>query len=89
MANLLHIRNYKNFLKESTREPYTLKSVRTVRWRERIHKSLLSYDPTPSQEDIHVTRRLVEAGKIMGIEVLDHLVIGNHKFTSLKEKGYL
>lgn len=89
MANLLHIRNYKNFLKESTREPYTLKGVRTVRWRERIYKMLLSNDPTPSQEDIHVTRRLVEAGKIMGIEVLDHLVIGNHKFTSLKEKGYL
>src|SRR5690625_2053114 len=48
-----------------------------------------SGDPTPSQEDIHVTRRLVEAGKIMGIELLDHLVIGNHSFTSLKEKGYL
>lgn len=48
-----------------------------------------SGDPTPSQEDIHVTRRLVEAGKIMGIELLDHLVIGNNSFVSLKEKGYL
>lgn len=48
-----------------------------------------SGDPSPSQEDIHVTRRLVEAGKIMGIELLDHLVIGNNSFTSLKEKGYL
>lgn len=48
-----------------------------------------SGDPTPSQEDIHVTRRLVEAGKVMGIELLDHLVIGQHSFTSLKEKGYL
>lgn len=48
-----------------------------------------SGDPSPSQEDIHVTRRLVEAGKIMGIEVLDHLIIGNRKFVSLKEKGYL
>lgn len=48
-----------------------------------------SGDPTPSQEDIHVTKRLVEAGKIMGIEVLDHLIIGNRKYTSLKEKGYL
>lgn len=48
-----------------------------------------SGDPTPSQEDIHVTRRLVEAGKIMGIELLDHLVIGNNTFVSLKEKGYL
>src|SRR5690625_1602079 len=48
-----------------------------------------SGDPTPSQEDIHVTRRLVESGKIMGIELLDHLVIGDRKFVSLKEKGYL
>lgn len=48
-----------------------------------------SGDPTPSQEDIHVTRRLVEAGKIMGIEMLDHIVIGNNRFVSLKEKGYL
>lgn len=48
-----------------------------------------SGDPTPSQEDIHVTRRLAEAGKIMGIELLDHLVIGNNSFVSLKEKGYL
>lgn len=48
-----------------------------------------SGDPTPSQEDIHVTKRLVEAGKIMGIELLDHLIIGDRKYTSLKEKGYL
>ena len=48
-----------------------------------------SGDPTPSQEDINVTRRLVESGKMIGIEVLDHLVIGDRKFVSLKEKGYL
>ncbi len=48
-----------------------------------------SGDPSPSQEDIQVTRRLVEAGKIIGIELLDHLVIGNNRFISLKEKGYL
>lgn len=48
-----------------------------------------SGDPTPSQEDIQVTKRLVEAGKIMGIEVLDHIIIGNRKYTSLKEKGYM
>ncbi|MEN1970484.1 DNA repair protein RadC [Lentibacillus sp. N15] len=48
-----------------------------------------SGDPTPSHEDIHVTRRLVESGKMIGIEVLDHLVIGDRKFASLKEKGYL
>jgi len=48
-----------------------------------------SGDPTPSKEDIHVTKRLVEAGKIMGIELLDHIIIGNRKFVSLKEKGFL
>mgnify|MGYP002355774018 FL=1 len=35
-----------------------------------------SGDPTPSQEDIEITRRLMEAGKIMGIEILDHVIIG-------------
>jgi DNA repair protein RadC len=48
-----------------------------------------SGDPTPSREDIEVTKRLVEAGKIIGIEILDHLIIGENKFVSLKEKGYL
>nr|WP_318247298.1 DNA repair protein RadC [Halobacillus litoralis] len=48
-----------------------------------------SGDPSPSQEDIQVTRRLQECGKMIGIEVLDHLVIGDRKFVSLKEKGYL
>lgn len=48
-----------------------------------------SGDPAPSQEDIHVTRRLAESGKMIGIELLDHLVIGDRKFISLKEKGYL
>ncbi|GGP13642.1 RadC family protein [Oceanobacillus neutriphilus] len=48
-----------------------------------------SGDPTPSQEDILVTKRLVESGKIIGIEVIDHLVIGNERFVSLKQKGYL
>lgn len=48
-----------------------------------------SGDPEPSQEDIHVTRRLVESGKMIGIDLLDHLIIGDRKFVSLKEKGYL
>ncbi|WP_068674502.1 DNA repair protein RadC [Oceanobacillus sp. Castelsardo] len=48
-----------------------------------------SGDPSPSKEDIHVTRRLVESGKMIGIELLDHLIIGDRKFISLKEKGYL
>ncbi|OMP67544.1 RadC family protein [Domibacillus epiphyticus] len=48
-----------------------------------------SGDPSPSREDIDVTKRLVECGKILGIDVLDHLIIGEKKFVSLKEKGYL
>ncbi|OCA91254.1 hypothetical protein A8F94_05180 [Bacillus sp. FJAT-27225] len=48
-----------------------------------------SGDPTPSREDIEVTKRLSECGKIIGIDVLDHLIIGENKFVSLKEKGYL
>lgn len=48
-----------------------------------------SGDPSPSQEDIEVTKRLAECGKIIGIELLDHLIIGENKFVSLKEKGYL
>ncbi|MCL6585642.1 MAG: DNA repair protein RadC [Anoxybacillus sp.] len=48
-----------------------------------------SGDPTPSREDIEVTRRLAECGRIIGIELLDHLIIGDQKFISLKEKGYV
>jgi DNA repair protein RadC len=48
-----------------------------------------SNDPTPSREDIEVTKRLAEAGKIIGIDVLDHLVVCSDRFISLKEKGYL
>lgn len=48
-----------------------------------------SGDPTPSGEDLEVTRRLCDAGKLMGIEVLDHVVIGDGKFFSFREKGLL
>ena len=48
-----------------------------------------SGDSTPSQADIDLTHRLYEAGELIGIKVLDHLVIGDGEFTSLKEKGYL
>lgn len=47
-----------------------------------------SGDPTPSGDDINATRRVKEAGKIIGIELLDHLIIGEGCFVSLKEKGY-
>jgi DNA repair protein RadC len=46
-----------------------------------------SGDPSPSPEDVAVTRALVEAGKLLDIDVLDHLVIGQHRFVSLKERG--
>ena len=46
-----------------------------------------SGDPTPSQEDLEVTRRLVEAGRLLGIEVLDHVVVGDNRYVSFKEKG--
>ncbi|MBD7983034.1 DNA repair protein RadC [Sporosarcina sp. Sa2YVA2] len=48
-----------------------------------------SGNPAPSPEDIEVTKRLVEAGSIIGIDLLDHIIIGDHKFISLKEKGYM
>ncbi|MDA2074223.1 JAB domain-containing protein [Bacillus cereus group sp. MYBK15-3] len=48
-----------------------------------------SGDPTPSPEDIEVTKRLKECGLILGIEVLDHIIIGKHKFVSLREKGHM
>ncbi|KHF28037.1 hypothetical protein LR68_03097 [Anoxybacillus sp. BCO1] len=48
-----------------------------------------SGDPTPSREDIEVTRRLVECGRLVGIELLDHLIIGDKTYVSLKEKGYV
>ena len=44
---------------------------------------------TPSQQDIQLTNRLYEAGELLGIKLLDHLIIGDGTFTSLKEKGYL
>ncbi|AIQ20086.1 MULTISPECIES: RadC family protein [unclassified Paenibacillus] len=48
-----------------------------------------SGDPTPSPEDISLTSRLLQAGEIVGIDVLDHLIIGDSRFVSLKEKGYM
>ncbi len=48
-----------------------------------------SGDPSPSPEDIAVTRRLVEAGRILGIEVLDHVVLGDGRWVSLKERGLM
>lgn len=46
-----------------------------------------SGDPTPSPDDVAITRAIVEAGKLLDVEVLDHLVIGLNRYVSLKERG--
>lgn len=46
-----------------------------------------SGDPAPSNEDVRITRRVREAGALIGIELLDHIIIGDNCFTSMKEKG--
>ncbi|KPK02878.1 MAG: DNA repair protein RadC [Nitrospira bacterium SG8_35_4] len=48
-----------------------------------------SGDPDPSRDDIEITRRLVETGRVIGIQVLDHIVISDGKYVSLMEKGYI
>jgi DNA repair protein RadC len=46
-----------------------------------------SGDPTPSPEDILVTRQIVEAGKLLDVDVLDHLIIGRGRWVSMRERG--
>ena len=46
-----------------------------------------SGDPTPSPEDVLVTREIVSAGKLLDIDVLDHLVIGDGRYVSMRERG--
>lgn len=48
-----------------------------------------SGDPTPSEEDILITRRIRDAGEMIGVDLLDHIIIGNNCYISLKEKGLL
>ena len=48
-----------------------------------------SGNPEPSKEDVNITKRLVDAGKIIGIELIDHVIIGDGRFTSLKEHGII
>lgn len=47
-----------------------------------------SGDCSPSREDIDITKRMVEAGNLLGVQVIDHLIVGD-SYCSLKEKGYL
>ncbi|KIL41840.1 hypothetical protein SD70_04265 [Gordoniibacillus kamchatkensis] len=44
--------------------------------------------PTPSSEDIELTKRLAEAGTIVGIDVLVHVIVGKDRFCSMKEQGF-
>lgn len=48
-----------------------------------------SGDPQPSPEDVELTRVLLDAGKLLDIQVLDHLIIGRNKWRSLREMGLL
>ncbi len=48
-----------------------------------------SGDPSPSREDIEITKKLAETGKIMGIDVLDHVIIGDGRHFSMKEAGHI
>ena len=48
-----------------------------------------SGDPSPSADDIQLTRRLVDAGALLGVDVLDHLIVGDGRYFSFKEGGLL
>lgn len=48
-----------------------------------------SGDPTPSVDDINITKRIYESGKILGVNMMDHLIIGDGRYISLKEEGYI
>jgi len=48
-----------------------------------------SGDPTPSEDDIITTKRLIEAGKIIGISVVDHIIVSQNDFVSFKDKGII
>ena len=55
----------------------------------RLPQPPFSQDPTPSPEDAAITREIFQAAKLLGIELLDHVVIGGEKFVSLKERGLM
>ena len=48
-----------------------------------------SGDPTPSEQDLITTKRVEEIGQLLGIQLIDHIIIGNHKYISLKEQGIM
>ena len=48
-----------------------------------------SGDPTPSRDDLLITKRIFDAGSLIGIELLDHIIIGNNCYMSFREEGML
>jgi DNA repair protein RadC len=48
-----------------------------------------SGDPEPSEDDLKITKKLVESGKILGVDVIDHIVVGKNSFLSFKERGLI
>lgn len=48
-----------------------------------------SGDPTPSKEDITITKRISDCGRLLGVNLTDHIIIGNNKYVSLREKGII
>ena len=48
-----------------------------------------SGDPTPSREDILITKKILDAGRLIGIDLLDHIILGDNTYISLSEKGFL
>jgi hypothetical protein len=44
-------------------------------------------DPTPSPDDVAITRTILEAGELLDVKLLDHIIVGNGRFVSLKERG--
>lgn len=69
-------------ISEVFREPIRTNSAAIV-----VTHNHPSGDPTPSPEDVRVTEMIVEAGALLDIDVLDHLIIGRNRFVSMKERG--
>lgn len=49
----------------------------------------ISGDPSPSPDDVQLTRRLVDAGALLGVQVLDHISVGDNRYYSFKEAGHI
>ena len=93
---------YTNYIESAKSSTFLLHNANVVHPREVFKLALTesaahiivehnhpSGDPTPSREDIEITKKLVETGNIMGITVLDHVIIGDGRHFSLKEAGHI